>query len=51
MLLPAGLEDYFNEVGAPATYLYRSPAGSGHPNVEQLITTAARYGMEITGPP
>jgi quercetin dioxygenase-like cupin family protein len=51
MLLPAGLEDYFNDVGAPATYLYRSPAGSGHPNVEQLITTAARYGMEITGPP
>jgi quercetin dioxygenase-like cupin family protein len=51
MLLPAGLEGYFNELSAPATDLHRSVAGGGHPSVEQLITTAARYGVEITGPP
>jgi quercetin dioxygenase-like cupin family protein len=36
---PAGLEDFYREVGTP-----------GSLPVEQLVTTAACYGITITGP-
>ncbi len=50
MLIPAGLEGYFKELSVPATHLHRPPAEGGTPCIEQLITTAARYGIEIMGP-
>ena len=50
ILVPAGLEGSFRELGVPAA----SPAGcasaDGQPDVERLITVAARYGVAITGP-
>lgn len=43
MVVPAGLERLYQELG-------QLSAGGG-PIVEQLIAAAARYGVEITGPP
>jgi quercetin dioxygenase-like cupin family protein len=40
IVTPAGLEGYFREVGAP-----------GPIDIERLVTTAACYGVTITGPP
>ncbi len=44
MLVPAGLEGYYQELGVP----------TGQPeeevSVERQVATAARYGVEITGP-
>ena len=45
LLTPAGLEGYFKELSQPLERLH------AWPDAEHLITTAARYGMEITGPP
>ncbi len=45
MLTPAGLEGYFKELSRPVGQLHALP------DAEQLVTTAARYGVEITGPP
>jgi hypothetical protein len=44
MLAPAGIEDWLRDLRLPDT-----PATD--PNtVERLVTTAARYGVAITGP-
>ncbi len=44
MLVPAGLEGYYREMGVPV----------GQPEeeigIERQVATAARYGVEITGP-
>jgi quercetin dioxygenase-like cupin family protein len=48
LLLPAHLGGYFRELSRPATQS-TVPTDSGL-QVERLIATAARYGMEITGP-
>lgn len=39
IVTPAGLEGYFREVGTPTP-----------PEVERMVTIAARYGVTITGP-
>ena len=44
MLVPAGLEGYFREMGW-------SQIESDELAVERMAATAARYGVEITGPP
>ena len=41
--VPAGLEDLYRELGGLN--------GAGRSDVERLVTVAARYGVEITGPP
>ncbi|NPV75375.1 MAG: quercetin 2,3-dioxygenase [Anaerolineae bacterium] len=46
---PAGLEHFFVEMGEPAQKLTLPPAGP--PDIGKLAETAARYGMEILGPP
>lgn len=46
---PAGLENFFVEAGEPAPKLTLPPAGP--PDVEKMASTAAKYGIEILGPP
>ena len=40
VLLPAGLEGYYRELSAT----------DAAPDIERVVTVAARYGVEITGP-
>ena len=46
---PAGLENFFVEVGEPTPKLTLPPAGP--PDIEKLASTAAKYDVEILGPP
>lgn len=46
---PAGLENFFVEMGEPAPTLTLPPAGP--PDVQKLTLTAIKYDMEILGPP
>ena len=46
---PAGLEDFFVEAGEPAVKLTLPPAGQ--PDFEKLAAIAAKYHIEILGPP
>lgn len=46
---PAGLENFFIELGQPAANLTLPPVGP--PDVENLASTAAKYDLEILGPP
>ena len=48
---PGGFESFVREIGEPARELTIPPAGSEPPDLEQLVAVAARYGLEITGPP
>ena len=48
-LLPAGLEGCYRELGQLAGEPDGGP-GKGSDRVERLVATAARYGVEITGP-
>ena len=50
LLLPAGLEGYYRELSRPGEQ-GGEPAQDGRLDVERLVTVAARYGVEITGPP
>ena len=49
LLAPAGLENFFEEIGEPATDPSSPPAGP--PDVEKIMATAPRYGVEILPPP
>ena len=44
LLLPAGLEGWVHDLGRPDDELQEQP------DVERLVTAAARYGVAITGP-
>lgn len=46
---PAGLEKFFEEVGEEATE-ESSPPPFGQQEIERLLTTAPKYGMEILPP-
>jgi len=46
---PAGLENFFVEAGEPALELILPPDGT--PDFEKLASTAAKYNVEILGPP
>lgn len=50
-IIPAGFERYFQEVGIVARGGDAEPrVVLGNIDVERLVTVAARYGVEITGP-
>ncbi len=46
---PTGLEHFFEEMGEPAKELILPPPEP--PNVEKLLALAAKYHVEIKGPP
>jgi mannose-6-phosphate isomerase-like protein (cupin superfamily) len=48
---PAGLEEFFAEVGQPATSLATPPPPPTPGQLEHLAATAHRFGVEIVGPP
>ncbi len=47
--IPAGLEQFFVEVGEPARELTLPPAGP--PDMAKLVSLASKYNLEILGPP
>lgn len=48
LVVPAGLDRYFEEAGEPGTDVSSPP---GPPDVGSLLKTAERYGIEIPPPP
>lgn len=48
---PSGFEDFVRELGEPAQALTLAPASVRLPSVERMTAVAAKYGMEILGPP
>lgn len=48
---PSGFEDFVRELGEPAAALTIAPAHVELPSPERMTTVAAKYGMEILGPP
>ena len=48
---PSGFEDFVRELGQPAEALTLAPASVELPSPERMTTIAAKYGMEILGPP
>ncbi len=48
LAVPAGLEKFFEEAGEPGTDVSSPP---GPPDVEKLLATAERYGIEFPPPP
>jgi quercetin dioxygenase-like cupin family protein len=50
LMVPAGLEMFFEEVGKPGTDL-STPPPFGEEDVEKLLAVAPNYGAEIPPPP
>lgn len=48
MLVPAGLERFYEEAGEPATEASSPPFGE--PDVERILTVASEYGLEVPPP-
>ncbi len=48
MISPAGLENFFEEIGEPATDPSKPPEGP--PDVEKILATVPKYGVEIPPP-
>ena len=48
LVVPAGLDRFFEEAGEPGTDISSPP---GPPDIEKLLETAARYGIEFPPPP
>lgn len=48
LVVPAGLDEFFEEAGEPGTDISSPP---GPPDVEKLLKTAEKYGMEFPPPP
>jgi quercetin dioxygenase-like cupin family protein len=54
LMVPAGLEGFFREVGKPATDPSPDPSSPppfGEDDLEKLLSVAPRYGVEILPPP
>jgi quercetin dioxygenase-like cupin family protein len=51
MVSPAGLEDYFLEVGTPWDEAYTAPGPPTPDELARLVAAAPRYGLEILPPP
>ncbi len=49
LIVPAGLEKFFEEVGKPGTHL-SSPPPFEEEDLEKLLAVAPRYGAEILLP-
>lgn len=50
LMVPAGLEKFFEEVGKPGTDV-SSPPPVDDAEIEKLLAAAPRYGVEIPPPP
>lgn len=50
LMVPAGLEKFFEEVGKPGTDL-SSPPPFGEEDLDKLLAAAPKYGVEIPLPP
>lgn len=50
LMVPAGLEGFFEEVGKPGTDL-SSPPPFGEEDLDRLLAVAPKYGVEIPLPP
>ena len=48
LVIPGGLDRFFEEAGEPGTDISSPP---GPPDVEKLLATAERYGLEFPPPP
>jgi quercetin dioxygenase-like cupin family protein len=48
---PAGFENFLRALSEPAQTLTLPPSSSEPPDPEQMMATAAEYGIEILGPP
>jgi hypothetical protein len=48
---PAGFDRFVTEVGIPAETRTLPPPSDGPPDVAALGAVAAKYGIEILGPP
>jgi quercetin dioxygenase-like cupin family protein len=48
---PAGFEGFLRTLGEPAQQLVIPPPAAAPPDIEQMTAAAARYGLEILGPP
>ena len=48
---PAGFENFIRELSQPALTLTPPPPPTEPPDMEKIVATAARYGIEILGPP
>ena len=51
MAEPAGFENFMRALSEPAQTLTLPPATSQPPDLEMMLATAAKYGIEILGPP
>ncbi len=50
LVVPAGLDGFFEELGVPGTDV-SSPPPFGPAEIERMLETARRYGIEIPPPP
>jgi quercetin dioxygenase-like cupin family protein len=48
---PGGIDKFFREVGEPAKRRELPPPPSQPPDMDRLISTAAKYGLQIKPPP
>jgi quercetin dioxygenase-like cupin family protein len=48
---PAGFENFLRALSEPAQTLTLPPSSAERPDPEQMMATAAEYGIEILGPP
>jgi quercetin dioxygenase-like cupin family protein len=48
---PGGFEKFMRELSEPALTRTPPPPPSGPPDMQKILETAARYGIEILGPP
>ena len=48
---PAGFEEFLRELSEPALTRTPPPPSSEPPDMQRIRNTAARYGLEILGPP
>ena len=48
---PAGFENFMRELSQPALTATPPPPPTQPPDMEKILATAARYGIEILGPP
>ncbi len=51
LCVPAGFEGMFKELSEPARALTLPPAPEGPPDIGRIVSAAAKYGVEILGPP
>jgi quercetin dioxygenase-like cupin family protein len=51
LFTPAGTENFFKEISVPARTLTLPPLPEGPPDVARMMAVAAKYDIEITGPP